>query len=243
MLETRYESLLADSLVDAQSDKGFVVTPSYIYSAIIHLLKKFSHGYDELCGFRLLNTSDKLLQHLHFFYHLPFVLPKHFNSFLIIFNSGIVSGSFCAGTLTPVPKKGKCCSYRPKTVSSFLCKILELLLIQDVNKACSTPDNQSGFKKGNSRKHVHYVLANVLMDIDSSGEFLVLVAHDVSHAIDSIDSHLLYSVQQQGLNRSVVRVFRHLYARLCVVVKVPTGHCQCTSQCIRQTYFILNEFT
>ena len=92
VLETHYESLLVDSLVDTESDIGFAVTASDIYSAIIHLRKKFSRGYDKLCGFHLLNASDKLLQHLHLFYQ-------------IIFNSDIVPDSFCSGTLTPVPKK------------------------------------------------------------------------------------------------------------------------------------------
>ena len=110
VLKTLYESLLVDSLVDTESEISFVVTASDIYSAIIHLRKKFSRGYDQLCGFHLLHASDKLLQHLHLFYQ-------------IIFNSGIVPDSFCVGTLTPVPKKDKdsrqCCSYRPITVSSF----------------------------------------------------------------------------------------------------------------------------
>ena len=66
-------------------------------------------------------------------------------------------------------------------------------MIKDVNKASSNQDNQFGFKEGYSREHVHYILANVLMDIENSGEFLVLVAHDVSRAFDSsAHSHLLY---------------------------------------------------
>ena len=224
MLESRYESLLADCLVDTQSDIGSAVTASDIYRAIIHLRKKFSRGYDQLCGFHLLHASDKLLQHPHLFYR-------------IIFNSDIVPDSFCSGTLTPVPKKRKdsrqCCSYRPITVSSFLCKLLKLLAIKDVNKASSNQDNQFGFKEGYSREHVHYILANVLKDIDNSGEFLVLVAHDVSCAFDSsAHSHFLYCEQQRGFNRSVVRVFKNLYARLCVVMKVSTRHAYVMSKAV-----------
>ena len=177
MLETHYESLLVDSLIDTEPGIGFVVTASDVYSAIIYLWKKFSRGYDQLCGFHLLHASDKWLQHLHLFHQ-------------IIFNSGIVSDSFCVVTLTPVPEKDKdnrqCCSYRPITVSSVLCKLAELLVIKDVNKACSTPDTQFGFKEGYSREHVHYILANVLMDTEKSGEFLVLAAYDVSRAYDFI---------------------------------------------------------
>jgi len=87
VLETHYESLLVDSLVDTKSDTGFVVTASNVYSAIIHLRKYFS------CGFHLLHESDKLLQYLHLLYQ-------------IIFNTGIiVTDSFCVGALPPVPKK------------------------------------------------------------------------------------------------------------------------------------------
>ena len=42
-------------------------------------------------------------------------------------------------------------------------------------------------------------------------------------------SHFLYSAQQPSLNRSVVRVFKNPYTRLCVVVNVPTcnGYVMC----------------
>ena len=72
------------------------------------------------------------MQYLHLFYQ-------------VIFNSGIVPGSFCVSTLTHVLKKDgdsqQCCSYRSVIVSFVLCKLLELLVIRDVNKACSTLDN------------------------------------------------------------------------------------------------------
>ena len=87
--------------------------------------------------------------------------------------------------------------------------------MKDVYKTCSIPDNHFGFKEGYSREYVHYVLVNVLMDTEKSGDFLVLAAHDFSRAYNSsVHSHLLYSAQHQGLYHSVVRVFQNLYAKL-----------------------------
>ena len=51
VLETHYESLLVDRLVDTETDIAFVVTVSDIYSANIHLWKIFLRGYNQLCGF------------------------------------------------------------------------------------------------------------------------------------------------------------------------------------------------
>ena len=79
----------------------------------------------------------------------------------------------------------QCRSYMPITVSSVVCKLLELLVIKNVNKARSTLDNQFGFKEGYSREHVDFVFDSVLMDTENSGKFLVLWAHNVSRALDS----------------------------------------------------------
>ena len=139
-----------------------------------------------------------------------------------IFNCGVVP----AGVITPVPKKGKnkssCSSYRPITVSPILCKLFELLVIDDINQACSTPDHQFGFKKGYSREHVHTIIANVLVEIEESGETVIMAGHDVSRAFDSgIHPQLLLSAEARGLNRSIVRVYRDMYSKLYFVVKLP----------------------
>jgi len=74
-----------------------------------------------------------------------------------------------------------------------------------------------------------------MIDIENNCEFLVFAAHDVSRPFDSsVVSHLLYSVQQRGLNSSVVRVFKNIYAILCVVVKVPTRHGYLMSKAVIQ---------
>ena len=91
-----------------------------------------------MCGFHLVHG------HLNLF-HYPGIL------FQIIFSSGLVPHVFCACVVTPVPKKGKdknkCSSYRPLTVSPVLCKLLELLVTDEITQVFSMPDNQFGFKK------------------------------------------------------------------------------------------------
>ena len=74
-------------------------------------------------------------------------------------------------------------------------------------------------KEGYSRENVHYNLANGLVDTDKSGEFLVLSAHDISHASESsVYSHLLCGKQQRGLDRSVVRVFKTRFSITLILI-------------------------
>ena len=65
--------------------------------------------------------------------------------FQIIFNSWLVPHVFYAGIVTPGPKKrkdkNKCSSYRPINVSPVLSKLLELLVIDEITRVCSIPNN------------------------------------------------------------------------------------------------------
>ena len=44
---------------------------------------------------------------------------------------------------------------------------MEMLVIDDISSKFRTPDNQFGFKKGIGREHVHYILANMLIEPDA----------------------------------------------------------------------------
>ena len=53
-------------------------------------------------------------------------------------------------------------------------------MIDNINRACSTPDHQFGFNKDYSREHGHTIIANVLVEIEESGETVIMAGHDVS---------------------------------------------------------------
>jgi len=100
--------------------------------------KQKSRGIDQICDNHLQNGLSLLLEHLTLL-------------FQIIFFSGFLPDLFSAGIITLVIKKGKpadnCNSHRPINVSPMLCKINELLVIDDITIKCYTPMNQFGLKK------------------------------------------------------------------------------------------------
>ena len=126
------------ALGECESCPGFMINLRKISQCIVKLKRKYPCGIDQLCGMHLVHGHLNLLQHLG-------VL------FQIIFNSGLVPHIFCACVVSPVLQKGKdknkCSLYRPLTFSPVLCKLLELLIIDEITRVCSMTDNQFGFKK------------------------------------------------------------------------------------------------
>lgn len=216
-LEQAFENELDKRLSEPTDSTGFVVSVSTVFNAISKVKKRYSKGVDNICGLHLVNGSPMLFEHLTLLYQM-------------IFSCGLVPDSFCVGIITPVIKKGKdpsqCSSHRPITVAPVLCKLFEILIIEEINRVCYTPSNQFGFKKGSSREHVHHIMCNILLECDRTGESIVIAGLDVSRAFDSgIHSQLLLSAYNRGLDKSVVLTFRNLYRKLVVKIKIrqPSG--------------------
>ena len=213
-LEEEFEKELDSLLASNERSVGFVVTVSSIRHMLSKLKKKYSRGDDNICGMHLAIGGDSVLNHLALMYQM-------------IFTCGLVPDVFCVGVVTPVPKKGNdprnCSSYRPITVAPVFCKLMEMLVFGDLSEACYTPDSQFGFKSGTSREHVHSLIANLLLSAHDNNDTLVLASHDVRRAFDSgIHAHILSSACKRGVDRSVVVVWRSMYRRLRVKIKVPT---------------------
>ena len=211
-LECKFERDLDLCLESLEPDLGHSVSVSDVRSAILKLKKKYSKGVDNICGMHLILGSELLTVHLALMFQM-------------IFSCGLVPDIFCTGVITPVIKKGKdpseCCSYRPITVAPVFCKLMELLVIEEIKYVCSTPDSQFGFKRNISREHVHSLLSNVLLDADAKGETVVLAGHDVRGAFDSgIHAQLLVSAFKRGLDRSIIATYRNMYFKLKVRVRV-----------------------
>ena len=92
----------------------------------------------------------------------------------MIFVTGIVPNLFSTGLISPILKKGKptdcCSSFRPITVSLVLCKVFELLVVDEIFSRCYTPENQFGFKKGVGREYAHHLIANLLLHASENDE-------------------------------------------------------------------------
>ncbi|XP_065578592.1 uncharacterized protein LOC136039001 [Artemia franciscana] len=84
------------------------------------------------------------------------------------------------------------------------------------------PDNQFSFKKSYSRERIHRNIANVLLDVEENKDIVIMAGHDVSRAFDSgIHPQLLLSASHRGLDRSILRVYKHMHSKFHVFVKVP----------------------
>ena len=98
-----------------------------VEDAIQKLKWNCSSGIDQVSAIHLKYGGKFLTAHLSLLMQM-------------IFSQGIVPSSFCIGDLTHISKKGKsevpCISFRPITVATSLCKLLELLFIREPEKVC-----------------------------------------------------------------------------------------------------------
>ena len=153
----------------------------------------------------------------------------HLSLFMqMIFTQGVVPSSFCVGDLTPIPKKGendfKCSSFCPITVAKSLCKLFELLFINELETKCYTPSSQFGFKRRTGCANALKDVVSLLLDVDSSGESIALASHDINCAFDSLThAAMLLKASQRGLNPCIVRSLRDMYSRLSIRLKLPPG--------------------
>lgn len=211
-IEQSYEAAL-DQFLSSHPDEDFIVSTRSVEDAICRLKWKGSSGIDEVSAIHLKHGGKLLVAHLSLLMQM-------------IFSQGIVPASFCIGDLTPISKKGKsetqCTAFRPITVATSLCKLFELLFIQELEKVCYTPPHQFGFKRGTGCADALTVVANVLIDAESSGESLSLAGHDIRRAFDSlIHAAMLLKAGKRGLNLAVIRSLRNLYSRLRIRLKLP----------------------
>ena len=66
-----------------------------------------------------------------------------------------------------------------------LCKVFELLIIDEISDKYYTPDNQLGFKKGVGCNHAHHLIVNLLLHAHENNEVLYFAELDVSRAFDT----------------------------------------------------------
>ena len=128
---------------------SMVVSRSIISECLKKLKKKFSRGFDGICGHYLLYCSERLLESVSLL-------------FQIIIVRGLVPNSFCIGVVTPILKPGKpptqYSSYSPITVSTTLSKLFELVVRNEVKSKCTVPPHQFGFQTSLGCDHALYSL-------------------------------------------------------------------------------------
>ena len=153
MLQNCYRNEL-DEILKLPKD-SVVLSRSIIIECLKKLKKKFSRGFDGICGQHLLYGSERLLES---------VSPL----FQMIIVRGIVPNSFCIGVVTPILKPGKppmqCSSYRPIAVTTTLYKLFELVVCNAVRSKFKVPPHQFGFQTSLGCAHALYPLVFILVD-------------------------------------------------------------------------------
>ena len=206
-----YERELGEFL-DKLPHGDFVVSLESVIQAIRRLKNKSSCGIDRVSSIHIKHGGSVLTMHLSLFMQM-------------IFTQGVVPSSFCVGDLTPIPKKGKhdikCSSFRPITVATSLCKLFELLFINELETKCYTLPRQFGFKRRTGCADALTAVVSVLLDADFSGESIPLASYDISRAFMSlIHAAMLLKASQRGLNPCIFRSLCDMYSRLSIRLKL-----------------------
>ena len=98
--------------------------------------------------------------------------------------------SFCIGDLNPIPKKGKsnisCSTFRPITISAIFYKLSDLLFVDEVKEKCRVPPYQFGFQNKIGCVDALSAIANVLIETELAQEGLILAAHNIRCAFNSL---------------------------------------------------------
>ena len=123
-MSNHYEREVDGCLGHSIDETSFIVTRSGVTECISKLQKKTSCGVDDLCAKHLRYGFPLLIEHLTLLFQM-------------IFCCCIVPDLFSSEVITPVLKRGKpsdeCSSFRPIMVSPVLCKVFELLIIDEIS--------------------------------------------------------------------------------------------------------------
>ena len=143
--------------------------------------------------------------------------PKGIKYLTDIFNLSLLNthipSIWKTGKIIPLLKPGKPAdqgtSYRPVSLLCPASKILEALLLPQVNEAVNLADHQHGFRKGRSTTTALHTINNFIttgLNMKKPVERTVSVAIDLSKAFDTVDHHLLLQdIKSLPLNSYVTR--------------------------------------
>jgi len=148
--------------------------------------------------------------------------PALLNHLQIIFQSCLaqllVPDSFLCGRATSIQKRGKdhtsCTNYRPITISCFLSKLLEHLLLPEIELNCDFTPFKFSFWKSFGCSHSHHVLSWLMKEDVKTKMSLFCLTVDISGAFDNIlHSQTLFSLASSGVNPSVVCFLSSCYSK------------------------------
>ena len=132
--------------------------------------------------------------------------------------------SFLSGCISPIVKRGRdpgaCSNYRLNTMSCFVSKVFEYVLLPAINSKCNFTSFQLGFRKGMGCVQAHHIVGRLMKQSISQKSPLYCLTVDISSAFDNVThSYALFSLASLGVNLSIVSVLKYWYAIFSVRVK------------------------
>ena len=120
--------------------------------------------------------------------------------------------------LTPIPKKGKDlknpASYRGITVTSIICKVLEMCIRARIEGTLGKHQNrlQRGFTKGSSSINTALLITEAINEAKDRKKPLILVTLDAEKAFDVVDHTLLFwKLYEQNINGPTWLLIKNLH--------------------------------
>uniref|UniRef100_A0A8C3F2F9 Reverse transcriptase domain-containing protein n=1 Tax=Chrysemys picta bellii TaxID=8478 RepID=A0A8C3F2F9_CHRPI len=187
-----------------EGNKGGEITVSEVEAKLEHLNGTKSGGPDDL--------HPRILKELA--REIAGPLAIIFNESL---NSGVVPLDWRIANVVPIFKKGKKSdpgNYRPVSLTSVVCKVLEKILKEKVVKDLEVNGNcdklQHGFTKGRSCQTNLISFFEKVTDLLDKGNAVNLIYLDFSKAFDTVPhEELLVKLEKMGIDLKIQRWIRN----------------------------------
>ena len=198
--DTTCPSLYINDKLDQMSPMGpVIITPSMVSEAIARIKSSVSRTPDEVPAYFLKKVSSTLAKPLSILYNL-------------ILSEGKVPDIWKQAIVTPIFKKGlksNPCDYRPISLTSVICRILEIILHSHIyshlisNNILSSV--QHGFLPKRSSQSQQLVLLNDLIQPFDNKMTTDIIYLDFSKAFDSVShSKLLHILYHYKINKETL---------------------------------------
>merc|ERR1711867_265956 len=196
--------VIEDKLTEEEKMKEFTISMEEVEKKLLNLKDGKAPGPDNIPGYFLKQASAELSK--------PLTLI--FNDSL---DMGIVPRDWRVANVIPIFKKGdrdKCGNYRPVSLTSIVCKILESILRDRINdhlmKHDLIADSQHGFSSGLSCQTNLLTFFDQIVDNMDRGNTVDVIYLDFSKAFDKVPhSRLIEKVKSLGVNMQTVRWIKH----------------------------------
>lgn len=135
-----------------------------------------------------------------------------FKIFSLSVNTGELPDIWKRSHVTPIFKKGKRSdplNYRPVSLTSVSCKILERLIVKELHTYLETnsllDDNQFGFLPGKSVEDQLLITYDAVTEWMDSGNMVDLILFDFSKAFDTVNHQILFTkLSHLGIDGSIL---------------------------------------